>query len=147
MLTTLKENISIGRVYRLEAGEGEVVDTYIHQQSGRGVNAVAVIVKNGTEEVAHEVAVHIAFAKPLYLSRADVPAEEVAAERTTVEEISRNEGKPEAALPKIIEGRLNGWFKERVLLEQSYVKDEKQTIEQYLGGATITAYAQVVIGS
>ena len=57
-----------------------------------------------------------------------------------------NEGKPEAALPKIIEGRLNGWFKERVLLEQSYVKDEKQTITQLLGNATITAFAQVVIG-
>ena len=90
---------------------------------------------------------HIAFAKPLYLKREDVPEEEVAAERKTVEEISRNEGKPEAALPKIIEGRLNGWFKDRVLLEQSYVKDEKQSIEQFLNGATITAYAQVVIGS
>jgi elongation factor Ts len=76
-----------------------------------------------------------------------VPADEVAAERKTVEEISRNEGKPEAALPKIIEGRLNGWFKERVLLEQNYVKDEKQSVEQFIGGATITAYAQVVIGS
>lgn len=147
MLTTLKENISIGRVYRLEAGEGEVVDTYSHQQAGRGVNAVAVVVKGGTEELAHEIAVHIAFAKPLYLKREDVPEEEVAAERKTVEEISRNEGKPEAALPKIIEGRLNGWFKDRVLLEQSYVKDEKQSIEQFLNGATITAYAQVVIGS
>ena len=147
MLTTLKENISIGRVYRLEAGDGEVVDTYIHYQSGRGVNAVAVVMKGGTEELAHEIAVHIAFAKPLYLSRTDVPADEVAAERKTVEEISRNEGKPEAALPKIIEGRLNGWFKERVLLEQNYVKDEKQSVEQFIGGATITAYAQVVIGS
>ena len=147
MLTTLKENISIGRVYRLEAGADEVVDTYIHQQAGRGVNAVAVVVKDGTEELAHEIAVHIAFAKPLFLNRDDVPAEEVAAERKTVEDISRNEGKPEAALPKIIEGRLNGWFKERVLLEQSYVKDEKQTIQQFLGGATITAYAQVAIGS
>jgi len=147
MLTTLKENISLGRVYRLEAGEGEVVETYSHQQAGRGVNAVAVVVKGGTEELAHEIAVHIAFAKPLFLKREDVPAEEVAAERKTVEEISRNEGKPEAALPKIIEGRLNGWFKDRVLLEQNYVKDEKQSIQQFLNGATITAFAQVVIGS
>ena len=146
MLTTLKENISVGRVYRLEAGEGEVVDTYIHQQSGRGVNAVAVVIKGATEEQAHEVAVHIAFAKPSYLKREDVPASEVDAERKTVEEISRNEGKPEAALPKIIEGRLNGWFKERVLVEQPYVKDEKQSIEQYLGSASVTAYAQVFIG-
>ena len=76
----------------------------------------------------------------------DVPEAEVAAERETLTTISRNEGKPEAALPKIIEGRLNGWFKERVLLEQPYVKDEKQTIAQFLNGATITAYAQVVIG-
>jgi elongation factor Ts len=147
MLTTLKENISLGRVYRLEAGEGEVVDTYIHQQAGRGVNAVAVVVKGGAEELAHEIAVHIAFAKPLFLKREDVPAEEIAAERKTIEEISRNEGKPEAALPKIIEGRLNGWFKERVLLEQPYVKDEKQSVQQLLSGASITAFAQVVIGS
>lgn len=146
LLTTLKENISIGRVRRVVAGEGEVVETYMHQQSGRGVNAVAVVVRGADAEVAHEVAVHIAFAKPLYLSREDVPAAEVDAERATVEEISRNEGKPEAALPKIIEGRLNGWFKERVLLEQAYVKDEKQTIEQFLHGATISAFAQVVVG-
>src|SRR5665213_174548 len=107
-LTTLKENISIGRVYRLEAGPDEVVDTYIHLQSGRGVNAVAVVLKGANEEVAHELAVHIAFAKPLYLKREDVPQSEVDKERQTVEEITRNEGKPEAALPKIIEGRLNG---------------------------------------
>ena len=146
LLTTLKENISIGRVYRLEAKDGEVVETYLHQQSGRGVNAVAVVVKGGSDEVAHEIAVHIAFAKPLYLTREDVPASEVDAERKTVEEISRNEGKPEAALPKIIEGRMNGWFKDRVLVEQPYVKDEKQTIAQFLGSASITAFAQVVIG-
>ena len=146
MLITLKENVSIGRVYRLEAGEDEVVDTYIHQQSGRGVNAVAVVGKGGNEELAHEIAVHIAFAKPQYLAREDVPSGEVDAERKTVEEISINEGKPEAAQAKIIEGRLNGWFKERVLLEQNYVKDEKQSISQFLGSASITAYAQVVIG-
>ena len=147
LLTTLKENISIGRVYRLTAGDGEGVDTYFHPQAGRGVNAVAVVVKGGTEEIAHDVAVHIAFAKPSYLRRSDVPSDLVDAERKTVEEISRNEGKPDAALPKIIEGRLNGWFKERVLLEQPYVKDDKQTIEQFLNGATIEAFAQVVVGS
>jgi elongation factor Ts len=147
MLTTLKENISVGRVYRLEAGEGEVVDTYIHQQSGRGVNAVAVVLKDGDEELAHEVAVHIAFAKPSYLNRDEVPEADVEAERQTVTQISLNEGKPEAALPKIIEGRLNGWFKERVLNEQSYVKDEKQSVAQFLGKASISAYAQAVIGN
>ena len=144
MLTTLKENISVGHVYRLVAGEGEVVDTYNHQHAGR--NAVIVVVKGADEEVAHEVAVHIAFAKPQYLTREDVPAVDVDAERKTVEEISINEGKKAAALPKIIEGRLNGWFKERVLVEQNYVKDEKLSIAQFLGSASITAYAQVVIG-
>lgn len=147
LLTTLKENISLGRVYRLEAGADEVVETYIHLQSGRGVNAVAVVLKGGSEEMAHEVAVHIAFTKPQYLNRDEVPASEVEAERKTVEEISRNEGKPEAALDKVVEGRLGGWFKERVLLEQSYVKDEKQTIAQLLGTASIVSFAQVLIGS
>ena len=90
---------------------------------------------------------HIAFAKPSYLSRDEVPEDEVAAERATLETISRNEGKPEAALPKIIDGRLTGWFKERVLLEQGYVRDEKQTISAMLGSARIVAFAQVVIGA
>jgi elongation factor Ts len=133
-------------VYRLEAGADEVVETYNHLQAGRGINAVAIVLKNGNSEMAHEIAVHAAFSKPLFLSRDDVPVAEVDAERKTIEEISRNEGKPDAALPKIIEGRLNGWFKDRVLLEQNYVKDEKQSVQQFLNGATITAYAQVVIG-
>jgi elongation factor Ts len=145
--TTLKENISVGRVERLEAGADEVLDTYLHQQAGRGVNAVAVVLSGGTQEQAHELAVHIAFAKPAYLNREEVPAEDVAAERATVEEISRNEGKPEAALPKIVEGRMNGWYKERVLLEQPYVRDEKQTVAAWLGSAEVVRFAQVVIGS
>ncbi len=147
LLTTLKENISVGRVARLVAGEGEVIETYIHQQAGRGVNAVIVVLAGGTSEVAHEIAVHVAFAKPTYLTRDEVPTAEVEAERATVEEISRNEGKPEAALPKIIEGRLNGWFKERVLVEQPYVKDEKVAVGQFVSPATVRAYAQVVVGS
>jgi len=146
MLTTLKENIAVGRVARLVGDAGDVVETYLHQQAGRGVNAVIVVAKNGSAEIAHDVAVHIAFARPAYLNRDDVPAAEVEAERKTVEEISRNEGKPEAALPKIIEGRLNGWYKDRVLVEQAYAKDEKQTISQFIGGATISAFAQVVVG-
>ena len=128
LLTTLKENISVGRVVRLVAGAGQVVETYLHQQAGRGVNAVAVVAEGVSEETAHDVAVHIAFARPEYLSRDDVPAAEVAAERDVIEAMSRNEGKPEAALPKIVEGRLNGWFKERVLLEQPFARDDKQTV-------------------
>src|SRR5579864_311476 len=95
--TTLKENISVGQVVRFEMGADSVVGTYLHMQSGRGVNAVLVEMRNGTEELAHDVAVHIAFARPAYLRRDDVPSDEVEAERATVEKISRNEGKPEAA--------------------------------------------------
>lgn len=144
---TLKENISIGRVRRLQAEPGQVVDTYLHQQSGRGVNAVAVVLDGGTDELAHDIAVHIAFTRPTYLSRDEVPEADVAAERATLTEITRNEGKPEAAMEKIVDGRMNGWFKERVLLDQAYVRDEKQTIEGMLGSARIVAFAQVVIGA
>ncbi len=96
--------------------------------------------------LAHDIAAHIAFARPSYISRDQVPESEVAAERETVEKIARNEGKPDAALPKIVEGRLNGWYKERVLLDQPYVKDEKQTIATLLGPAQVTQFAQVVVG-
>ncbi len=144
---TLKENISVGRVRRLVAEPGQVLDTYLHQQAGRGVNGVVVVIEGGTDELAHDIAVHIAFTKPTYLSRDEVPEADVAAERATVAEISRNEGKPEAAMDKIVEGRMTGWFKERVLLDQSYVRDEKQTIAGMLGSARIVSFAQVVIGA
>ena len=146
LVTTLKENISVGRVYRLEAKAGEVVDTYLHQQSGRGVNAVAVVLKGGSVELAHEVALTAAFSRPTYVRREEVPSEEVEAERVTLEALSRNEGKPEAAMDKIVEGRLNGWFKERVLLDQPSAHDDKKTVAATLGSAEIIAFAQVVIG-
>jgi elongation factor Ts len=145
--TTLKENISVGRVRRLVAESGQVVDTYLHQQAGRGVNAVALVIEGGPEELAHDIAVHIAFTKPTYLSRDEVPQADIDAERATVLEISRNEGKPEAALDKIVDGRMNGWFKDRVLLDQAYVRDEKQTITTMLGSARIVSFAQVVVGA
>ncbi|MDA8368065.1 MAG: translation elongation factor Ts [Actinomycetota bacterium] len=144
--TTLKENISVGKVVRIEGGGPVVVDSYLHVQAGRGVNAVAVALRGGTPQLAHDVAAHIAFARPSYVRREDVPEAEVAAERETVEKIARNEGKPEAALAKIVEGRLAGWFKERVLLDQPYVRDEKKTIAAYLGDAEVVEFAQVVVG-
>ncbi len=145
--TTLKENISIGRIVRFDAATDSLLGSYLHVQAGRGVNAVLVELRGGSEELAHDVAVHIAFARPQYLRREDVPDAEVAAERATLERMSRNEGKPEAALPKIVEGRLNGWFRERCLLEQPYVKDEKRSIGDLLGSAEIVRFAQVEVGS
>ncbi len=144
---TLKENIELGRVERIQAGTGNVVDTYLHRQDGRGVNGVIVELAGGGKDLAHDIAVHIAFARPSYLRREDVPADEVDQERQTLEGMTRAEGKPEAALAKIVEGRLTGWFRERALLDQSYVKDEKQTISQLLGEAAVVRFAQVVIGS
>jgi elongation factor Ts len=144
---TLKENISVGRVRRLVAAPGQVADTYLHRQAGRGVNAVAVVIEGGSEELAHDIAVHIAFTKPAFLSRDEVPEVDVATERAMLEEISRSEGKPETALVKIVEGRMTGWFRERVLLDQSYVRDEKQTIAGMLGSARIVSFAQVVVGA
>ncbi len=144
--TTLKENISLGPVVRFELGDDATLGTYLHVQSGRGVNAVLVEMRAAADELAHDVAVHIAFARPLYLRREDVPEDEVAAERATVEAISRNEGKPDAAMAKIVDGRMNGWFKERCLLEQPYARDEKRTIADLIGSAEIVRFAQVVVG-
>ena len=143
---TLKEKIELGDVVRIEAAPGNVLDSYLHQQGGRGVNAVLVEMSGATQELAHDVAVHIGFARPKYLSREQVPADVVEHERATLETLSRNEGKPEAALPKIVEGRLAGFFKDVALLEQPYAKDDKQSITQFIGGASIVRYAQVEIG-
>jgi elongation factor Ts len=84
------------------------------------------------------------------LQREDVSVEEVAAERAALEAQTRNEGKPEQALPKIVDGKLNGWFKRvpgGVLLEQPYARDDKQTVAQVLGGARIVRFAQAVVGT
>jgi elongation factor Ts len=143
---TLKENIELGEVVRIEAAPGNVLDSYLHVQGGRGVNAVLVEMAAASQELAHDVAVHIGFARPKYLSRTDIPAEVVDAERQTLETITRNEGKPEAALGKIVEGRLQGFFKDVALLDQPYAKDDKQSVAQFIGGATIVRFAQVEIG-
>ena len=143
---TLKEKIELGEVVRFEAAPGNVLDSYLHIQGGRGVNAVLVEMSNASQQLAHDIAVHIAFARPKYLSRNDVPADVVEHERQTLETISRNEGKPEAALPKIIEGRLNGFYKDVALLDQPYAKDDKQSISQLIGSATISEFAQIEIG-
>ena len=146
MKITLKENIELGQVVRFEAAAGNILDSYVHIQGGRGVNAVLIELQGGNAELAHDIAVHCAFARPKYLTRDDVPADVVERERATLETLSRNEGKPEAALPKIVEGRINGFFKDIVLVEQAYAKDDKQSVKQFIGGATIVRFAQVEIG-
>lgn len=147
---TLKENIEVGRVVRFEAGPDNTLETYVHVQNGRGVNGVLIELAGGSHELAHDLAVHIAFGQPGYLTRDEVPADQVEAERAAAETQTRLEGKPEAALPKIVEGRLTGWYKRvpgGVLLDQPYAKDDKQSVSQVLDGAKIVRFAQAVIGA
>jgi len=142
----LKEKIELGDIVRFEAAAGNIMDSYLHLQGGRGVNVVLVEMSGATEELAHDIAVHIAFARPKYLTREEVPAEVVAAERATLEVATRNEGKPEAAIAKIVDGKLNGFFKDLCLLEQPYAKDDKKSVKQVIGNASIVRFAQVEIG-
>jgi elongation factor Ts len=146
MKVTLKENIGLGDVVRFDSAAGNVIGHYQHIQGGRGVNGVLVEIADGSPELAHDIAVHIAFARPKYLHRDDVPADVVAAERETLRTITLNEGKPEAAIDKIVEGRLNGFYKDVALLDQPYAKDDKQSVAKVLGGATIVRFAQAEIG-
>mgnify|MGYP000468486190 FL=1 len=143
---TLKEKIEVGEIIRFEAASGNVLDFYNHIQGGRGVNGVIVEMSGATQEIAHDVAVHIAFARPRYLRREDVPADVVEKERATLEIVTRNEGKPEQAIAKVVEGRVNGFFKDICLLEQPYAKDDKLSIAQFIGSAQIVRFAQVEIG-
>ncbi|MDQ1444368.1 MAG: elongation factor Ts, partial [Acidimicrobiaceae bacterium] len=147
---TLKENIELGQVVRVEADPANSVDTYLHVQSGRGVNGIIVELANGSDELAHDVAVTAAFTKPRWVKREDVPAEVLESERAAFLNEVKNQGKPEAAWDKIVEGKLAGFLKEYpggVLLEQPFfAKDEKQTVKQALGGAEIVTFIQVMLG-
>jgi elongation factor Ts len=147
------EKVEIGRVARFESSDG-VLDAYRHVQSGRGV--VGVLVELGgvdgdaARELAHDLALHIASAAPRYVSRDDVSAEEIERERAVLEAQTREEGKPDAAVAKIVEGKLNGFFKQVCLLEQAFVKDQKATVSSLVSalgpGATVRRFARVKIG-
>jgi elongation factor Ts len=140
-----KENIDIGTVARFEAADGNVLDAYLHSQDGRGTNGVLLEVTGVDADLAHEIALHIAFAKPTALSRDEIDAALVERAREGFEELTRKEGKPEQAIPKIVEGRLNSWYAEKVLPEQG-VFGEKETVTQRLGSGRIVRFAQAVIG-
>jgi elongation factor Ts len=100
--------------------------------------------------VAHDLALHIASAAPRYVSRDDVPPDAVERERELLTELTRNEGKPEQAIPKIVEGRLAGFYKDQVLLEQPFVRDPKTTVADLLAslgpGAVVRRFARVKVG-
>jgi elongation factor Ts len=151
----LGEKIELGRVVRYESPDG-LLDGYKHIQNDRGTIGVLVElggVAAGDEKakaVAHDIALHIASAAPRYVTRDDIPADVVAKEREVLEALTRNEGKPEQALPKIIEGRLNGFYKDVALVEQGFVREPKTTVKQLLADlgpdATVRRFARVKIG-
>lgn len=140
-----RENIEVGLVARVEAAEGNLIDTYLHRQEGRGVIGVVVEGSGVSQELLHEIALHCAFAKPRYLRRDEVPADDVAREREALLQITKAEGKPEPAWPKIVEGRVNAWFAQQVLLEQG-IHGDKETVSERLGSGSIVRFVLAAIG-
>ena len=126
------------------------VETYLHKRAADLPPAVGVLVEySGSDaEAAHAVALQIAALKARYLSRDDVPEDVVTSERRIAEETAKAEGKPEQALPKIVEGRLNGFFKDAVLLEQPSVSDSKKTVKALLdeAGVMVTRFVRFEVG-
>jgi len=155
LASKLGENVGLGRVQRLVSDDG-IVDAYKHIQNERGT--IGVLVEVGgvrpddekAREVAHDVALHVASAAPRWVTRADVPADVLEKERALLEELTRNEGKPEQAIPKIVEGRINGFYKDNVLLEQPYIREPKTTIAKLLeslgADATVRRFVRVKVG-
>ncbi len=144
---TIGEKIELGRVAYFE---GPVV-TYMHKRASDLPPAVGVLVAydGGDADAARGAAMQIAAMKPQYLSRDDVPTDIVSKEREIAEATSREEGKPEQAIARITEGRLNGFFKEVVLLEQPSVTDSKQSVKAVLEGAGVTVkrFARFEVGA
>ena len=144
---TIGEKIEVKRVSRVEA---PVVVSYLHKTSPDLPTQIGVLVgaEGSDEQVAKDVAMHIAAFSPTVLTREEVPAETVENERRVAEATAKEEGKPEAALPKIVEGRVNGFFKENVLLEQAFAKDAKKTVEKVLAeaGTKVTSFVRFRVG-
>jgi elongation factor Ts len=136
-------------VRRLVIFDGSVA-TYLHRRAADLPPAVGVLVEyaGGAEDAARGAAMQIAAMKPRYVTRAEVPEDVVANERRIAEETAREEGKPEAALAKIAEGRVNGFFKDMVLLEQASVQDSKKTVKAVLedAGVSVSRFARFEVG-
>ena len=144
---SLKEKLELGRFARLEGG---YVASYLHRSDAALPPTLGVLVQldKPSAEVARDLAQQVAAMRPLYITRADVPADVVEKERRIAEQITRDEGKPEQAIAKIVDGRLNSYFKDVVLTEQAFVKDNKATIKQVLatGNLTVTGFARFQVG-
>ena len=144
---SMGEKIEVRRVATLS---GAYVATYLHRTNPDLPPQLGVLVELTAEnaQIAKDVAQHIAAFAPSYVSRAEVPEDVVAKEREIAEATAKEEGKPEAALPKIVEGRVNGFFKESVLLEQAFAKDNKKTVGKVLdeAGVQLTGFVRFKVG-
>lgn len=144
---TLGEKIVLDRFAQFSGG---YVAAYMHRTSPDLPPQVGVLVELDKEnaEVAKDVAQHVAAFAPKFLSRDEIPAETVENERRVAEATAREEGKPEAALPKIIEGRVTGFFKENVLVDQAFAKDNKKSVQKVLdeAGVSLTRFARFRVG-
>ena len=141
------EKIELGRVAYFE---GPTV-TYMHRRAADLPPAVGVLVEydGGNEEAARAAAMQVAAMRPTYVSRDEVPSDIVEKERAIAEATAREEGKPEQALPRIIEGRLNGFFKEVALLDQPSVQESKKSVKAVLdeAGVTVKRFARFEVGA
>jgi len=144
---SLKEKLELGRFARFDGG---YVKSYLHRSDAALPPTLGVLVQldKPNAEVGTDIAQQIAAMRPLYTTRENVPADVVEKERRIAEQITRDEGKPEQAIGKIVEGRLNAYFKDVVLTEQAFVKDNKTTIKQILAqnGLTVTGFARFQVG-
>ncbi|WZH36183.1 MAG: translation elongation factor Ts [Microbacterium enclense] len=142
------EKVELRRVRTIS---GDKFEVYLHKTSKDLPPQVGVVLAYAGDdaETARSIAQHISFANPSYLTRDDVPEADVEKEREIVTEISRNEGKPEAALPKIVEGRVNAFFKQVSLLDQDYAKDNKLSVAKVASdaGLTLTDFARFKVGA
>ena len=136
---------------KVEVVSASAIDAYMHRTSRDLPPQVGVLLgyEGADADTAHDIAVHIAAFSPKYLSRDEVPAEIVAKEREIAAETARNEGKPEAALEKIVEGRVTGFFKEVCLLDQAFAKDPKQSVEKVAeaAGLKLAGFVRLRVGN
>ncbi|MFB9679552.1 translation elongation factor Ts [Streptosporangium vulgare] len=143
----LGEKIEVRRFAVLEGG---FVGAYMHKTDPQLPPAVGVLVQldSPNADVAKDIAQHAAAMAPKYLSPAEVPADVVEKERALFEEMTREEGKPEAAIGKIVDGRINGWYKDFTLLEQSFVKDNKKSVAKFAdeNGVKVQAFVRFKVG-
>ena len=144
---SIKEKLELGRYARFEGG---YVTSYLHRSDRDLPPTLGVLVQldKPGEDVAKDLAQQIAAMRPQYVTRDDVPADVTEKERRIAEQITREEGKPEQAIPRIVEGRLGGFYKDVVLVEQAFVKEPKQSVAQILkaDGVAVRAFARFQVG-